>query len=399
MREKTMRKLILLTSLLLAMLAVGQTASLLAQCGTCTPTPDAQRQVSGLGWSFSFTRPCSTQTTTSGGNGGGIELQNGLFNGKKVFYKMHTPILNVQYQNGACGPYRDWQYQESRFQCNGSVVAPGRCNGSATTNCANPPGGDVGSFCGVSVFTNTAASPQYIVLTTVLTAGWYRYQLEYYFYADGSFRPAIKWTGVPAGCLNNSHLHTIYWRIDFDVETAVNNIIEENVVAPDPSYYSTIDPIQFEMKRLADSSGLRWWRVRNKGTNRGYLVYPPESYLYYQGPLPSPFDADFPIDQPSVPFQIGDMWALKYSSALQEETQDCAGGLCSGLSGGFWSHLDRFVDQAAGSAPPNNVGWIDGADVVFWYSARHMHQGSPTPPSCDNANGPYIVPDPAGPAW
>jgi hypothetical protein len=406
MREKAMKKFIILTSFLLVALVVAEIAPLYAQItvcgGPCTPTPAAQQAVSGLGWSFRFTRPCSTASTTSGGNGGGIEITNATYHGRTVFFKMHTPILNVQYQNNQCGPYRDWQWQESRFQCNGTVVAPGRCNGSATTNCANPPGGDTGNFCGVSVFTNNAASPRYIVLTSVVSAGWYRYQFEYYFYEDGSFRPAIKWTATTdSGCINNSHFHTIYWRIDFDIETGANNIIEENVYTSDPAYYNIIDPIQVEMKRMGDSSALRWWRVRNKGTSRAYLVYPPETYLYYIGPLPNPFDTDFAVDQSSVPFQIGDVWALRYNNPTgsQEETNECTGGLCSGLAGGFWAHLDRYVDQAGGATPASMPGWIDGQDIVFWYSARHMHQGSPTPPSCDGANGPYIVTDPAGPAW
>jgi hypothetical protein len=84
-----------------------------------------------------------------------------------VFFKAHTPILNVKYQNDACGPFRDWQFEESPFRCS-PVVASGRCNGPAVTNCANPVGGDVGSFCGVSVDTS---HPNYLVLTTMLRAG------------------------------------------------------------------------------------------------------------------------------------------------------------------------------------------------------------------------------------
>ncbi len=73
-----------------------------AQCGTCTD-PGTQT-VNWNGWSFQFIRPCLTGPTTSGGNGGGIEIRNATYNGKLVFSKAHTPILNVKYKDDACGP-------------------------------------------------------------------------------------------------------------------------------------------------------------------------------------------------------------------------------------------------------------------------------------------------------
>jgi hypothetical protein len=151
-----------------------------AQCGTCTD-PGTQT-VTWNGWSFSFVRPCLTGGTTSGGNGG------------------HTPILNVKYQNDACGPYRDWQDQESRFACT-NVTAAGRCDGPATTNCEMPNGEDTGAFCGVSVF----ESPTKLTLTTNVQAGWYRYVLKWHFFPDGSFHPEGLFGAVPASCVQNPH--------------------------------------------------------------------------------------------------------------------------------------------------------------------------------------------------
>ena len=47
------------------------------------------------------------------------------------------PILNVKYDNDACGPYRDWQYDEHCFQCDGVDIGPGfrRANTAPKTAC------------------------------------------------------------------------------------------------------------------------------------------------------------------------------------------------------------------------------------------------------------------------
>ena len=36
-----------------------------------------------------------------------------------MLYRAHVPILNVKYTADACGPYRDWQYQEGMIQAQG----------------------------------------------------------------------------------------------------------------------------------------------------------------------------------------------------------------------------------------------------------------------------------------
>ena len=72
-------------------------------------------------WRFLVIRPAAS----SGTNGSGIELRYVDYKGKRVLYRAHVPILNVKYTGDACGPYRDWQYQEGMIQAAGSDVAPG----------------------------------------------------------------------------------------------------------------------------------------------------------------------------------------------------------------------------------------------------------------------------------
>ena len=77
----------------------------------------------------------SPWTASSGTNGSGVELRYVDYRGKRVLYRAHVPILNVKYSQDACGPYRDWQYQESMIQATGTDVAPGfrLCTAPATT--------------------------------------------------------------------------------------------------------------------------------------------------------------------------------------------------------------------------------------------------------------------------
>lgn len=372
----------LIKIIFLALLVICLRQPVHAQCGTCTD-PGLQT-VSWNGWSFSFVRPCLTGSTTSGGNGGGIEIQDAQFNGKLVFTKAHTPILNVKYQNDACGPYRDWQDQESRFDCTPETAA-GRCDGPATTNCDMPNGEDTGSFCGVSV----DAQPTKLTLTTNVQAGWYRYVLQWNFFPDGSFHPEGWFGAVPASCVQNPHVHMIYWRVDMDIEGNTPNTIEEQNTSNFPlvglndknkspeQLWVIWDPVIVEMPRMKQNDNSRWWRIRNTTTNRAYLIYPPEVYPGVIG-----------MDEVNIFPQLSDVWFLKYNSANQEETDD------GGSFSRYWAHLSQFMNDTSWPADD-----LQGADSVVWYGGGVLHVVEGTSPACHDIQGPWFVPDPEGPTW
>jgi hypothetical protein len=362
--------------------------NLLAQCGSCTGGP---QNVSWEGWTFSFLRPCLTGPTTAGGRGGGLEIDNAKYHGKLVFTKAHTPILNVKYMNDACGPYRDWQDEESVFQCT-NVTAPGRCDGPAITNCENPGGGDIGSFCGVSV----SRTPTRLTLTTNVQAGWYRYILKWHFYPNGTFHPEAYFGTIPASCVNNQHVHMIYFRVDMDIEGSTPNTAEEHYDSnyatrptngPEASefpespegvpYWDSWDPIFLESARFKQADGSRWWRIRNSSTGRAYLIYPPETFKAPTGP-----------DEVTVFPQIADIWFLKYNSANQEETDDF------GDFQRYWAHLGQFLND---SSWPNDS--LIGADIVVWYGGGTLHAFEAGAPACHVVAGPYYLPDPKAVSW
>src|SRR5262249_16549344 len=143
-------------------------------------------------WRLQAIRPAAS----SGISGSGLEVRFCDYKGKRILYRGHMPILNVKYDGDACGPYRDWQFDEHCFQCDGTDLGPGfrRANTAPKTACN---GSDSGNFTGVAVYETNCE----LILTTEMEAGWYRYIQEWRFHRDGSIRPRFKFTAVSNSCV------------------------------------------------------------------------------------------------------------------------------------------------------------------------------------------------------
>jgi hypothetical protein len=102
-------------------------------------------------WSFLLIRP----SASSGTNASGVELQNVRYRGKLVPFQAHAPILNVQYARDACGPFRDWLFEESWVQADGTNVAPGIRRSQTPAQTILESGTDSGNF-GASRYTAKA---------------------------------------------------------------------------------------------------------------------------------------------------------------------------------------------------------------------------------------------------
>jgi hypothetical protein len=174
-------------------------------------------------WKFLVLRPAATQGPGRSTNGTGIELRSVDYRGKRVLYRAHVPILNVKYEPGGCGPYRDWQNEEGKIHAQGADVAPGfrLCPQPAKT--ILDTGSDTGNFLGVGIY----VQGQEVVLVSEMEAGWYRYVTEWRLHADGTIRPRFGFTAVENSCVCSVHHHHIYWRFDFDLRTPGNNIVKE----------------------------------------------------------------------------------------------------------------------------------------------------------------------------
>jgi Copper amine oxidase, enzyme domain len=284
-------------------------------------------------WRFLVVRPAAS----SGTNGSGVELRFLDYRGKRVLYRAHVPILNVKYDGNACGPYRDWQNQEGMIQATGTDVAPGfrLCPSPAGTILTT--GNDSGNYLGVAIY----VQGQEVVLVSEMEAGWYRYLSEWRLHTDGTIRPRFGFSAVSNSCVCNVHHHHVYWRLDFDIRTAGNNVVREFNNPPLGS--SNWHDKNFEIRRPRDPSRQRKWRVENKSTREAYDI------------VPGPNDGVSTM-QPDSPFGRGDVWILRYRGS---EIDD--GSVATGPP--YEAGLDTWVNGEP----------INGADVVVWYAAHFTH--------------------------
>ncbi|WP_445173257.1 hypothetical protein [Microcoleus sp.] len=281
---------------------------------------------------------CWTPPDKSGGvDGSGLEVYNVYYKGKQVLHRANLPVLNVQYAPGGCGgpslSYRDWQNQLQPFEAN-NVLQPGYAEPtiSPKTTCDHP-GSDAGSFSGVTV----EKKPDKLILTTQMTAGWYRYVQKWIFFPDGTIQPQFGFSAVAHPCVDKSHTHHAYWRLDFDIEGAGNDRIDEfnnGIWAALPA----------ENNRLKSPISQRKWRMMDAGTNRGYEIVPLAGQSTQAG------DA----------FAISDTWALSYKSNERDD-----GGAASGDNR---AQMNKFI----------NGETLNGKDDVLWYHISYQHGSGPT---------------------
>ncbi len=286
-------------------------------------------------WKFLAVRPAAS----SGTNGSGIELRYVDYKGERVLYRAHVPILNVKYDGDACGPYRDWQNEESMIQAPaGNDVAPGFRICPTPAKTILDTGLDTGNFLGVGVYVDGLE----VVLVSEMEAGWYRYVSEWRLHVDGTIRPRFGFTAVDtSSCVCNVHHHHCYWRLDFDIATAGGNRVREfNRFLLQRGKWSTLP---FETARPRSPLFHRKWRVENVATGKGYEI------------LPGPTDG-VATQSPDWPYPKGDLWFVRYRS---DEIDD--GSVATGPP--YEAGIDGFVNHES----------IENADVVVWYGAHFTH--------------------------
>lgn len=285
-------------------------------------------------WRFLAIRP----SASSGADASGIELQKVKFKGKLVLKRAHVPILNVNYDNNTCGPFRDWEYSESQFNAdpaNGTTVTPGvrSCTVPATTQLDTDV--DSGNFQGIAFYEQGDA----IILVSEMSAGWYRYISEWGFHKDGTISPRFGMGATQNSCTCNGHVHRAYWRFDFDINGSTpNRVREATSLGPAPTKPLPINSgITTEVKRYRDKKGI-FWTVENPNTRDSYMIQP------------SVNDGTALNDT----YGKGDIWFLSYNPT---EIDDSA--VLTNTS----ANLDAFV---------NNQSVLD-TDLVVWYGIHVNH--------------------------
>lgn len=288
-------------------------------------------------WSFLMIRP----SASSGTNASGVELQNVRYRGKLVLFQAHAPILNVQYAGDACGPFRDWLFEESWVQANGTNVAPGIRRSQAPAQTILESGTDSGNFRGVAIYRQGRET----VLVSELQAGWYRYVSQWRFHDNGTIRPRFGFSAVQDSCVCNVHHHHVYWRFDFDIGTAENNEVREFNSPPifPPSNWHTF---QFEARRRRRPNLSRRWQIRNTQTRDAYNLIP---------------GAD---DGVADTFGRGDVWILRFNEGQIDDGISAAPSQAGASQANAPAAIGRFVNGES----------VFNQDVVVWYAAHFTHE-------------------------
>jgi len=284
-------------------------------------------------WDMLVLRP----SISSGTNASGIELRDVKYKGHSVLKRAHVPILNVQYVDGVCGPYRDWQYQEGMFQATGTDIAgaPGfRDCGTTPATTELETGNDVGNFRGVALY----REGDEVVLVTELEAGWYRYVNEWRFDLDGTIRPRFGFGATANSCTCFNHTHHAYFRFDFDIDGTNNSIYELPLGA---SVDRNDSRIATEKKIFRAGNPPQYYRIR--GGKRSYLLYPGAN------------------DGAADTYAQGDMWFLHWHDGPTNLLAEIDDGH------GFFDPTEADLDQFLTSEP------LLKQDSVIWYHASFLH--------------------------
>lgn len=247
-------------------------------------------------WEFELVHPwCTTQYQP---DGTGIELRRLHYKGDLVIERAHMPVLNVQYQNNLCGPYRDWLWEENCFVASGVDVAPGfrvTSGVAPETNCESHT--DNGAFNGVAVHDEGNA----LWIVSEMAAGWYRYVSEWRLHLDGTIEPLMGFGATENSCVCNLHFHHAYWRIEWALGGTAGDLLSgiDVVERRRAGTSNTWDPIATEQKfnrNLTDPAS-DWVRLRHPASGRAWVIQPRSTDGSAQG----------------ISYARGDFWALTHA--------------------------------------------------------------------------------------
>jgi hypothetical protein len=282
-------------------------------------------------WRMTVIRP----SASSGNNRSGIELRDVKYHTKSVLARANVPILNVQYYRNACGPFRDWSWQEGMFAANGTYVVGG--GGSGVMLCTDEPqtvidnGTDTGNFRGVAIYDR-----EEVTLVSELNAGWYRYISKWTFSDDGVISPRFGFAMVTNSCVCQGHIHHAYWRFDFDILSAGNNAVAE-------FNQTALKTVETESMR-ARLGPEQFWVVRNSLSQASVIIRP--------GPKDGNYDK----------YGRGDLWLLLNRFPLEIDDSAQTGS-------GTEARLDPML---------NNENILN-KDIVVWYASHYVHDHFDSP--------------------
>lgn len=330
----------------------GLNYSATANCGS-TPTGHVSWPVDNPLWEFDFIQPAQS----SGERGSGLEIRNVYYDGNLVFRAAHVPILNVEYEPGGCGCYRDWQYTHADYAADGVRAGSESCVADATagavmTTCesneSGGQGGDPGSFDGIAIEDFGSE----LVLTGNMSAGWYRYRMKWHFYDDGRIWPEFSFSSATDSCTSTTHRHHAYWRFDFDIDGSDGDVVR------------MINPVAGTSETYTSELATTWG---NPDDEIYWTVTDATSQLSYEI-VPSAADLLLPVDD----FSKLDVAVARYSPSELEDGANSLGECEIELESSVYSSTNPVI---------NGESLVD-EDIVVWYRSSANHLGN-DPWDCD----------------
>lgn len=301
--------------------------------------------VNYAGWTFSWSVPSLT--------GGGLAISKANFGGMRVLYRATQPFVIVPYHGGwpvfkdglgtaSCGSgiqftsmtpvapdAPSWMIPPADFATNDNAYDPILNPGGAVL-CERVPA--------------TLTEPARAVIWTKQQAANYQYIQRWEFGADGSIEAEIGlgarlWTTNPP---TEGHIHNFYFRLDFDIVTAANNLVQRFSHAGYGAGQDHWISILVEGKDSIIPAEYTKWRVINKaskqdGQFRGYEIVPGSD------------------GSPDGKWSSGDLWVVRYKPGAED---------------GSDVTCDDSVLQNVYATPAEPV---DGQDVVVWHVLRTHH--------------------------
>ncbi|WP_214324969.1 hypothetical protein [Nonomuraea sediminis] len=298
-------------------------------------------------WNLLVVRPRASAPQNPG-VGSGVELREVRYRGRLVLRQAHVPILNVEYEEGTT--FRDDASFETRFSATGQDPV-----GWGWRLCADPPrtilerpDSDAGNFQGVAFHHDG----QELRIVSEIAAGWYRYASDWRLADDGTIRPRFGFAATANPMTCKVHRHHAYWRFDFDLDGAADDVVEEidetGSIIPEP-----VAIVRETSRRRRPPA--KYWQVRDKVTGRGYQLHPGE------------------FDSTADAYGVSDLWFLRHHPS---ELEDGNPGPRDRAA------LNRFMNGES----------INGANVVVWYAGHYYHdQGHPQPHQGELI-GPDLIP-------
>jgi Copper amine oxidase, enzyme domain len=305
-------------------------------------------------WSLSWAIPAL--------KGGGLVIRKANYKGTRVLYEAGAPFVLVDYHANApifkdglgwttCGNGLDFTaLTPTAPNATSSAIPP---SGIATNDNQYDPSTNPGGAVMVEKHAAELSESAHLVLWTKLQCGNYQYIHRWEFGADGSIHVYVGlggklWTAHPgpdglAG--GRAHIHNFYFRLDFDIGTFANNLVQEfahtNLSALAGDQWTDL---KSEGKRTVNPAQFTKWRVVNKTAKPNGQLRSYELIGGSEGP-------------PDGTYSTGDLWVVRYKPSGED-------GSNVGCNDSVLANL-----YAGGGSPES----ADGQDVVVWYCLRTHH--------------------------